>query len=90
MEWLLLYRNMPIEIKSFLDENIGGLADFESTRCDETGVFSYFSPSTSIVITYAFEMDGQLLMIWPPGVDDPTEEDNMIFAQNSFGREIAI
>lgn len=90
MEWPLLYRNMPIEIRDFLNQHLGDLSDFEFMQSDVPGVFVYDSPSTSIAVSYAFEMDGQLLIIWPPGVDDPTEEDHMIFIQNSFGQEIAV
>lgn len=89
MEWLLLYRNLPIEIRDFLEQHLGNLSDFISTDYN-SGIFTFASPSTCIEITYAFEMGGQLLIIWPPGVDDPTEEDYMIFHQNSFEQEIAI
>lgn len=88
MEWLLLYRNMPIEIRSFLQAYLGNLNDFKSIPTQTSGVFQYSSPSTSIQIIYAFEMDGQLLTIWFPEVDDPTIEDHCIFVKHKQG-EIA-
>lgn len=88
MEWLLLYRVMPIKTKEFLQAYLGDLNDFESTPTQVSGVFQYNSPSTSIEITYAFEMNGQLLTIWFPGVDDPTIEDHCIFVEYKEG-EIA-
>lgn len=81
---------MPIEIKSFLQAHLEDLNDFESIPSDSNnvdGMFSYTSPSTSIGITYAFEDDGQLLMIWFPGVDDPTIEDHCIFVENDEKRK---
>lgn len=74
---------MPIEIKTFLQDHLGDLSDFVKLPLDVEGVFAYESPSTTISITFAFEEDGQQLMIWFPGVDDPTEEDHMIFVKNN-------
>lgn len=88
MEWLLLYRNMPIKIKKFLQAYLGDLNDFESVPTQVSGFYQYESRSTSIGVTFAFEMDGQVLTIWFPEVDDPTIEDHCIFVQHEQG-EIA-
>lgn len=87
MDWSLLYRNMPVEIKDFLQTYLENLDDFEINPVDVDGVYSFHSPSTSIGITYAFEDDGQLLMIWFPGVDDPTIENHCIFLENDEKRK---
>ncbi len=88
MDWLLLYGKMPMEIRTFVRAYLGDLDDFESVPTELSGYFQYESRSTSIGITFAFEMDGQLLTIWFPGVDDPTIEDHCIFVKREQG-EIA-
>jgi hypothetical protein len=87
MEWLLLFGNMPIEMKSFLQVHLGDLNDFKRDYSQGIdGFYAYNSPSTSIDVTFAFETDGQLLMIWFPGVDEPKIEDHCIFVENNAKR----
>lgn len=85
MEWLLLFRNMSVETKDFLKTQLGDLNDFDSMPGDVQGVYVFFSRSTSIFITYSFEMDGQKLTIWYPEVDEPAEG-HCIFVENDGKR----
>jgi len=84
MEWIKFYNGLPGEIRTFIDLNLDNINDLSLIDINDflsmkIGVcnneYHYYSAKKDIHVKGVFESNSILLMIWLPGVDDPTLED---------------